>query len=241
MITTMKKTLTAGILALAASGAQAVMIDTFDNTGPVNESAPQNLTNVGVSTGGFNRLLTSITSGTDTNVQIDTVTNPGVYAHSQSAGVTGRSQIDFDLGGLDLTEGGTQNALRVELAFTDLNGLFGVVVDGIAVSITTNAALIANNLNFPVFGDFVFTDFAGVDFSNVQTVSVFIDGQNQPALDASIDSIGTTCTDLTTSGGATPNNVGTCTPQQRLPSPAPLALMAAGLLGFVGIRRLRSS
>lgn len=237
----MKRTLFASVLALAASGAQAAVIDSFGGTGPIDQNAPLNNFAAGNSSSGFARLLQATTSGDFTNVQIDTATNPGVYAHSQGAGVTGFSQIDYTLGGFDLTEAGTQNAVRVELAGADLSGVFGLIVDGVSISLTTNEALLASGLSFPAFGDFVFTDFAGVDFTNVNSVSVFIDGNNQDALDASIDLISTTCTDLTSSGGSTPNNVGTCAapPPPGVPSPAPLALMAAGLVGLAGVRRLK--
>lgn len=234
-----KKLIAAGVFTLGCANAHALMIDTFDGTGPIDLSAPQTNTAVGNSTGGFARLLTSITSGTDTNVQIDTATNPGVYAHSQDSGVTGYSQIDYALGGVDLTESGSQNAFRIELAGADLSGLFGVIVDGVSVSLNTTDIIFGTGPSFPPgFGDFVFSDFSGVDFSDVQQVSVFIDGQGTSALDASIDSIGTTCTDLTSSGVSSPNNVGVCEPTD-MPSPGPLALIAAGLFGLVGIRHYK--
>lgn len=238
----MKKILLACVLGLAAAKAQAVVIDEFDGTGAIIAFAPLAPSAVGTSSSGFARVLSTNAVGAPLDLQIDTATNPGVYAHSQGTGVIGDSRIAYTLGGVDLTEAGAQNAIRIELANTDLNGIFGLEINGVAVTMSTTDALLASGLGFPAYGDFVFTDFAGVDFTNVNTLSLLIDGNAQPALDIVIDSIGTVCTDLSTTGGSTPANVGTCVaappPPPPLPAPASLLLAIAGLLSLGLTRRI---
>lgn len=221
---------------LAAGSAQALQIDAFDGTGAFDLNAPQTNTAVGTSSSGITRTLDSTTSGTDTNVQIDTATNPGVYAHSQDSGVNGYSELSYSLGGVDLTEGGTQNAFRVDLISVDLNGVIGITVDGVTQSLSTTDIILGAGV-LPAVTDFLFATFGGVDFSNVSSVSLFIDGNNVVALDATIDNIGTACSGRTNNGGSADAINGTCgsTP---IPVPAPLALLGLGLAGL-GLMRGR--
>jgi len=230
----MKKIITGFTLsiALSAGSANAAMIDDFNGDVFNSTSAPLTNAAAGNSSAGYARTITATSSGVSTDIAINTATNPGVYAHSQSSGVTGYSQIDFALGGMDLDNGA--NAFRVDLASADLGGVFGVIVDGFSFSLTTNAVLLTSGLSFPGVAEFLFSDFTGVDFNSVNTVSLFIDGNNTAALDMTIDSFGTTCSALTASGGAGTNGTtGNCsTGTSNVPEPASLALLSMGLVAF---------
>ena len=230
----MKKIITGFTLsiALSAGSANAAMIDDFNGDVFNSTSAPLTNAAAGNSSAGYARTITATSSGVSTDVAINTTTVPGLYAHSQSSGVTGYSQIDFALGGIDLTSGA--NAFSVALASVDVGGFLGVIADGVSVSLGTFSLLGSTGGTFPVVAEFLFSDFGGVDFTSVNTVSLFIDGTSKSDLDASIDSFGTTCSDLTASGGAGTNGTtGNCsTGTSNVPEPASLALLSMGLVVF---------
>jgi hypothetical protein len=245
----MKKQL-ALIAALALSGTvHAGVIDTFNGGAAVDLNSAQTGTGVGTATGTYGalaRALTSTSSGVTTNVQINTGTNPGVYAHSQSSGVTGTSFIEYTLADLDLTAG-FNTALRVTLTAADLNGVITMYAsDGTnfaSQSITTTAMLFASGLTYPAYGDFLFSSFAGVDFTSINVLRLGVDGSTQAALDASIDQFSTVCSNLGSNGGSN-GSTGNCTPvippTPGVPEPATLGLLGLGLLGLGMSRRKRA-
>jgi hypothetical protein len=172
----MKKTILAVAMMLgsvAVANAAPIVIDDFNGTSYTG-NAPLIVDPAGTSSAGYTRTVTATTSGTDTNVQINTSTNSGVYAHSQSSGVSGTSRVGYLLGGLDLNEGA--NAFRFALTSADLQGIVGLTIDTVSVSFSTNDILIASGLAFPAYVDFLFSSFAGVNFDAVNSVSIFIDG-----------------------------------------------------------------
>ncbi len=228
----------------AAGSTQALVIDDFNGdtyTGTATAITSVVAAPAGNSSSGYTRTVDITSSGNFTDAAINTATTPGVYAHSQGAGVTGYSQVNFNLGGIDLTEGGTQNAFTVLLDSVDLNGFIGVIVDGVSASLSTTSIIVDNGGVVPSFADFLFSDFAGADLTNVSTVSLFIDGTGQEALDASIDLFSTTCSGLSASGGSGVNGTaGTCTPPPSVPEPGILFLMSGALLGMFGIRKFKA-
>lgn len=227
-------------LMLGGGAANALDIDQFDGTGPITVVAPYDAA-AGTSSSGYNRNLQVVTDGADTGVQIDTATNPGVYAHSQDAGILGSSTLTYDLGGIDLTAD-TSNAFRLELINVDLNGLIGITVDGITSALSTTSIILDNGGALPSFADFLFTDFAGVDFTAVSSVALSIDGTNQAALDAVIDSLTTVCSSMPDSGGSGTDPDGNLcgTPPDVVPAPGVIALMGLGLVGLGAARRRKA-
>ena len=248
----MKKQL-ALVAALALSGTvHAGVIDSFNGGAAGDLNSTQTGPGVGTATGTYGalaRALTSTSSGVTTNVQINTGTNPGVYAHSQSSGVSGTSFIEYTLADLDLTAG-FNTALRVTLTAADLNGVITMYAsDGTnfaSQSITTTAMLLAapTMLVPPAYGDFLFSSFAGVDFTSINVLRLGVDGSAQPALDASIDQFSTVCSNLGSNGG-TNGSTGNCTPvippTPGVPEPATLGLLGLGLLGLGMSRRKRAA
>ena len=233
-------------LALAASAHAGLVIDNFD--GPtIAVAGPPAVTDAafGTSSGGFARTVTTTASGNFVDTAINSSTTPGRLSHSQGAGVTGSSAISFAMSDEDLTDGGLANAFRLQLFSVDLNGdLIVSVSDGVNSAsklLTTNAILIANGLALPSYADYVFGDFAGVDFTSVNSVTFTISGLRQDALDATVDNFETVCSNLTSSGGSGTNpGAGTsCTPNQT-PEPASLALFGLAALGAAAARRRKA-
>ncbi|MCP3909167.1 MAG: PEP-CTERM sorting domain-containing protein [Oceanicoccus sp.] len=229
----------AGTLMLSAGSATAIVIDDFSGNA-YSASAPSTGDAAGISSSGFARTVDITTSAGDTTVKLNSGASLGAYSHSQDAGVTGTSQVTFDLGGLDVTEGSTQNAFRLGLISVDSNGIIGINVDGAASSLSTNSIIIANNYVLPSYADFLFSDFVGtVDFTNVNTFTISVDGSAQAALNTEISIVGTACSGLSSSGGSGSGTDSTdCEPTGNIPEPTTLVLMTLGLAGL-GYRRRR--
>lgn len=239
----MKKTLLTTALFLgtvSVASAAPIIIDNF-NGSTFTSNAPIAIAAAGTGSSGYTRTATATTSGPNTNIQINTSSNTGVYAHSQDSGVTGYSQINYNLGGIDLDE--EANAFRIQLNSIDLGGFFGVIVDSISYQLSSTAVIISNGGTLPSYADILFSSFSGVNWNSVNTVSLFVNGNSTPALDASLDNFGTVCSAATASGGVGTNPAaGNCTPPTtNVPEPAMLGLMGLGLAAMGATRRRRQA
>jgi uncharacterized repeat protein (TIGR01451 family) len=205
------------VLLLLATPADAatVAIDDFSVAqGPYSLSAPAQigLTNGGVVSdagilGSERDIQTTLLNGAFNN--IDVIAFGGQLSHSQGATVTATTLVVWDgadgdqttidptgLGGVDLTDGGTQDALRVRLASADLGStlIIEIFTDG-ANSSTATLSLAGGALNqdFDVpYSSFVVNLGTGADLTNVGAIALTIDGSAVAALDVIIELLQTT-------------------------------------------------
>ncbi len=203
------------LVAVAAVPARGVIIiDDFSTF----QSVSQNCATIGTPVGAT--VLGGGILGGERDVRLNITSCPGVgdlqvlvtsYFHSADAGVRGTSLAAWDgtdgtglvvdpigLGGVDLTEGGTQDAFEVLLQQADLNSLlvFEVFTNGSNSSkFTLNLVGGAFNSNLVIpYASFVPNLGSGADFTNVGAITMLIDGTLVSSLDVIVDFLGTTST-----------------------------------------------
>jgi len=149
--------------------------------------------------------LISGANGTRISVVIAT------YDHSQDVTVKGTSMVAWDgidgnglvvnpigLGGVDLTEGGLQDALEVRIVAAEPNAK-------LVYEVFTNAGNSSKyTLSLPVgavnevrvipYSSFAINLGAGANFTNVGAITMMIDGSAVPSLDVILDTLQTTAT-----------------------------------------------
>ncbi|MCH9672220.1 MAG: PEP-CTERM sorting domain-containing protein [Gammaproteobacteria bacterium] len=232
----LKQAFVAAVVAVSANSASAIVIDDFD-TGSGRWDGIVNNVAAGTTGTGFARTITTDEFPVVNALTVQINDGPllaGLYAHSQDSGLTGISTISYDLNGFDFS---ADNGFSVDITSVDItfdptrSGVLTLAVDGVSVSQAMNdIAPLSSGVAY-----FLFSDFAGVDFSNVATVDLTIDGTNLPALDATIDNF---------ISGCFPNipGAGSCGgPPAQVPAPGSLALLGLGfgLLGLRGVRAKR--
>lgn len=218
-----------GVMATSALAA-TITIDSFaTNSGPV--SATDGMTAVEETAapealGGFRY----IEVGGDAVSPDETVgaVNQGELTFSNDSGVQGTMDVTYDgfadtgLGGVDLTDGGMNDAFAFDLT-TDVPISYSIsVYDTFGASAmspsTTSSAFVADQ---PIL--ISFADFAGVDLSSVNSIILsLIDTTTDFAADVAIDDFASVDT----------------TPQVPVPASA---LLLAGGLGAFGLMRKRRS
>ncbi len=233
------------VTTMASTSAMAlpILIDDFNDIQAVTDvddapgaqtptsSAMALVANAGVAT---SRSISVLTDGGgdvtgETKACTDSPLTPGgppagtnCLAFSADSGVTGEMTVGWTLGGggVDLTDGGSEDALQVMMNFSDFQTI-------LTVSVTSGATVSTHSVNTPggipgypgtpfLLNYADFTD-SGV-FTSVDSIQFHFDGVIA-ATDIEVDFLGTTDTDV--------------------PAPAPFALLmlGAGLMGFV--RRFR--
>lgn len=213
MKTTLLAAVTASAMFVAASASAGLLIDDYDAPGAgYFSSAPQaGDTSMGPSSTGIDRSLDSASSGSSLDIAINN-TVPGVLSYSTGAGITGSAELSYDLAGAGVGDLSGDDRFRLEIDSIDfaptLAPFIGVEVTdsmGSASSTMPMRTIFINALGgggFPVSVDFLFSGFAGIDFSDVQSVALLISTNPDVALDVTIDQFETVMrTQVPTPGG----------------------------------------
>lgn len=211
---------------LLAPGAQALMVDTFDDAafqfvhtgvqpGPVTTASANAL-------GGWRTLWATASGPGATQAYV----YYGAYNHGQSAGTPGTSTVLWDaagggLGGVDLTEGGVSDHFALEVRSRDAGDL------SLAVTVTDTHGATAQ-VNHDAFSTGTlwtpFAEFAGVDLTRVERIALQVTAG--AAVDLSLDHF------------ATASGIPDLAPAA-VPLPPSVALLSAALALLAGVGRGR--
>jgi len=219
----------AAVFASTTAQANPIMIDDFNGAtmSRVTADPGPNMGSFGTGTktngtvNTYDRTATTSSTGASSVLTINDSPNVNILAHSQDSGVFGSSQIDYALAGVDLDGDGSigsADAFRIALMFNDSEYTLTLLADG-----ETSEQIIADTSTGTI--DFLFSSFTGsVNWDNVTSVGLFIDGSALNALDVSLDNFETVCTTNCTS----------------VPEPASIALLGLGIVGIgFGRRKLK--
>ena len=252
-----------GTMLVYASGAQALVIDSFEdllNQGVISQSTPDTPTASSTSSGltgvagGQRNVATSISNtGSGSSPSLTARADNGRFRVSQQSCPTGdpvtdgftelrfAGENDDGLGGpggLDLTcedelDDPDQLCENDELVIEGIE-----VVDGVAditVTVTDGDGNVGDVTLALVDGELVFdfADFANVDFTDVEEITVEIAGTDE--FDVAIDEIVT----APSGDGPISNIAQSGSSPSQIPEPGTLSLLASALIGFAAIRRRR--
>lgn len=160
----------AGLIPVAGNAA-TVTIDSFLTTqivaAPTGGGASDTATVSASEAIGGVRTITAagdgvITPGNNTTVFV----NAGTASVSNSDSVTGTGLFEWNAGGFDLTDGGTNDTFVLQIASVDLNVSFTLEVDGLSQTSAFNSTTGAVSFGFGAFGD----------LTSANDISLFVEG-----------------------------------------------------------------
>lgn len=183
-------------LAPVAGSAATIAIDSFDTAQLAIDPAGAGFTDsntvaAGEAVGGQRSITADVVTNAQNLPVAATLVNVanGSATVSNGAGVTGTGLFEWNAGGLDFTDGGTNAFFILDVVDVDLDVQFDLTVDGSTVtSVSTSSAGTVL---------FDFADFAA-DLTSVSAISLFVSGPT--AFDAEFDFIGAAAVPLPAGG-----------------------------------------
>ena len=183
MIRSTLLTAAAAVAIAGSANAASVTIDSFDTTNfqvlgaPTLGTPAQNPATTSGATadaiGGIRTLTNERTDPAGTanafGRQVSTVISGGIAAVSLGASTEGTALISWDAGGADLVDG-TNDRITLDVISADLSVNFTLSIGGVSVTESVGSS-------GPGTLAFNFSDFAGVDLTNVSTISLLVSGQ----------------------------------------------------------------
>lgn len=214
------------LMLMSVSNAHALLIDSFDDSQEFSRttlgSTSDFISGPGI-LGGERDVRITVTATNGVN-SLHINGGPGYFSHSQGSLVKGRTLLQWDgsdasmsvaspgLGGVDLTEGGINDRIRLRIVENDLPApLKFTIYDTTGASSTATLGLPGGVLS-PTDKYLYFTAFSGVDLSSVKAIEMLIDGSAVSGLDVTLDFIETT----------------------HAPEPGTWMLLGSGLVGLIG-------
>ncbi len=169
-----------------------------------------------------------VTNNSTTRTSATTLTSQdGLLDFSNAARIIGTGTLTWNglgsvgLGGVDITDSATNNALFLDVIFADANLTLSFSVTDTSNRTSTLTQIVAETLTDPTSLAFLFSDFVGsADFSSLNSITFTLSGTTA-GLDATIDTIYS----------------GSTLPAVPLPAAGWLMLGAFGAMGAVARRR----
>lgn len=190
--------------------ASAVSIDTFDDDQAmllVSGLASDSSTITGISALGGTRTITVENTGLGANGFTTAQVVDSQFRFSNGAGSTGIASVSYSTGGIDLTDGGSSNAVRIAVLEIDLGVDITLDIDGSSV---TKTSVTVGNI------DFMLSDFTS-DVTNADKITLVLDSGSTVGVDAIVDWVGSV--------------------DSTVPLPAGGVLLLSGLAGLAAMRR----